>query len=241
MSEWWTYRLGSFLLFSPRTYYRLFELYNEAVWPAQILAMALGLWILALLVRGGPTRGRAVGAVLAACWLWSGVAFLALRYAKINFAATYFAWAFALEAALLVGTAVFPGRVAFEPRSGVGVPAGRLILLVSLVVFPILAPLFHRGWLCAEVFGLAPDPTAVATLGVLLTARGRGRWLWMAVPVLWCVVTGLTLLAMKAPDFWISPLAAVVVVLVATRQRLDRRRAALSRPRASGPSPWSRG
>ena len=29
MSEWWTYRLSNFLLFSPRTYYRLFELYNS--------------------------------------------------------------------------------------------------------------------------------------------------------------------------------------------------------------------
>ena len=26
MSEWWTYHLRDFLLFTPRTYYRLFEL-----------------------------------------------------------------------------------------------------------------------------------------------------------------------------------------------------------------------
>jgi hypothetical protein len=31
MSEWWTYSLWDFLLFSPRTYYRLFELYNLAI------------------------------------------------------------------------------------------------------------------------------------------------------------------------------------------------------------------
>ena len=36
MSEWWTYTLSDFLLFSPRTYYRLFELYNDEIWPAQI-------------------------------------------------------------------------------------------------------------------------------------------------------------------------------------------------------------
>ena len=33
MSEWWTYHLSDFLLFAPRTYYRLFELYNAAIWP----------------------------------------------------------------------------------------------------------------------------------------------------------------------------------------------------------------
>ena len=41
MSEWWTYSLTSFLLFSARTYYRLFELYNADVWPLQIATLAV--------------------------------------------------------------------------------------------------------------------------------------------------------------------------------------------------------
>jgi hypothetical protein len=28
MSEWWSYRFSDLLMFSPETYYRLFELYN---------------------------------------------------------------------------------------------------------------------------------------------------------------------------------------------------------------------
>ena len=48
MSEWWTYTLSDFLLFSPRTYYRLFEIYNAAIWPAQIVALGLGLAMPAL-------------------------------------------------------------------------------------------------------------------------------------------------------------------------------------------------
>ena len=59
MSEWWTYRLYDFLLFTPRTYYRLFELYNAAVWPAQIAAIALGLGLTWQCAR---RRGRAATA-----------------------------------------------------------------------------------------------------------------------------------------------------------------------------------
>ena len=33
MSEWWTYTLSDFLLFSPRTYHRLFELHNVVMTP----------------------------------------------------------------------------------------------------------------------------------------------------------------------------------------------------------------
>jgi hypothetical protein len=42
MSEWWTYRPSDFLLFAPRTYYRLFELYNSEIWPLQIVALLAG-------------------------------------------------------------------------------------------------------------------------------------------------------------------------------------------------------
>ena len=64
MSEWWTYRLTSFLLFSPRTYYRLLELYNLAIWPTQLAGIAIGLAIIALLM------GKRASAIASspACW-----------------------------------------------------------------------------------------------------------------------------------------------------------------------------
>ena len=57
MSEWSTYRLADFLLFSPEIYYRLFELHNNAVWPAQLAAALAGLGILALTLFQPPWAG----------------------------------------------------------------------------------------------------------------------------------------------------------------------------------------
>ena len=54
MSDWWTYRLSDFLLFSPDTYRRLFELYNAGIWPIQIAAALLGLLALAAALRRSP-------------------------------------------------------------------------------------------------------------------------------------------------------------------------------------------
>jgi hypothetical protein len=210
MSEWWTYRLANFLLFSPRTYYRLFELYNAAIWPAQIAALALGGGIFLLVRRGGAARGRLGSAALAACWLWTAIAFHASRYATINWAAVYFAWAFGIEAALLILAGVIAGRLSFERQADLAGRAGAWMFLFALVFEPLVGPLFGRSWKQVEVFGVAPDPTAIATLGILLMARVRRRWVLMVVPVLWCAITGATLLAMKAPDFWVAPLAAVV-------------------------------
>jgi len=113
MSEWWTYTLTDFLLFSPRTYYRLFELYNAAVWPLQLVTLALGVAVLILILRGGAWSGRVVAAILASVWLLVAWAYLLERYDTINWAARYFAIAFAIQAAFLVCTGVIRDRLRF--------------------------------------------------------------------------------------------------------------------------------
>ena len=47
---------------------------------------------------------------------------------------------------------------------------GLALFLYALAIHPLIAPLTGRPWTQAEIFGLAPDPTAIATLGILLAA-----------------------------------------------------------------------
>ena len=223
MSEWGTYTLSDFLLFSPQTYYRLFELYNAAIWPAQIVAFALGLAIWALLHRGGARRGRLIAAVLAGCWLWVAIAFHLNRYATINWVAAYFASGFGLQSALLIWAGVIRGRLQFQPGRDAIARGGFWIFLFALLVQPLISPLLGRGWLQIEIFGIAPDPTAVATLGILSLAAGRVRWELIAVPALWCAISGAMLWAMEAPDAWVTPLAGALVVFLVVWKAMARR------------------
>jgi len=211
MSEWWTYTLSDFLLFSPRTYYRLFELYNADIWPAQIVALALGVTILVLLPRGGAWRGQAVAAILGASWLWIAWAFHGERYATINWAAVYVAAGFAVEGLLLLWVGLIRNRMQADGQSMDRV--GLAIVLFALVGQPLIGPLVGRAWSQVEMFGVAPDPTAVATLGVLLCAAGRAFWLLAALPIAWCVITGATLWTMGSVDSLVAPLAAAICVV----------------------------
>jgi hypothetical protein len=225
MADLLTYALSDFLLFSRETYHRLFELHNDAVWPAQLVAAALGIAILALLLRPGIAQGRAIAAILAACWLWVAWAFHLERYATINWAATYFAAAFAAQAVLLAWWGVVRGRLVFRPgRDRVG-QAGLLVFLFALAFQPLVGLLFGRSWPGVEVFGVAPDPTVVATLGLLLTAE-RTPWGSAAIPVLWCAVGGATLWAMESPEAVVMPLAAVLFILLGTWKASSRGRRA---------------
>lgn len=208
MPEWWTYTLSDLQSFSLETYYRLFERYNVAIWPAQIAALGLGAAIVGFLRPGaGPRRGRFIVGILAAGWLWTAIAFHATRYATIHRGAVYFACAFGLEALLLVWAGVLRGRLTFERRG-----AGLAIFLFALLVSPLIGTLFGRGWRQAEVFGIAPDPTAIGTLGILLLTAGRARWELTVIPVLWCAFSGATLLAMGTPAGWVMVAAGAVAV-----------------------------
>ena len=234
MSEWWTYTLSDFLLFSSRTYYRLFEIYNAAIWPAQVAGILLGVGILALLLLRGAPRGRSIAAILAACWLFVAIAFHAHRYATINWAAVPFAWASGVEAALLAWVGIVRGKISVDPPSDPPGRGGLAIFLFALLLEPAVGPLLGRGWKGIEIFGTAPDPTAIATLGILLLARVRHRWLLMAIPGIWCAISGATLLALKAPDFWVPPVAAAVSAFPALWQTRRRRRRIIEQGHAAG-------
>lgn len=215
MSEWWTYRLSSFLLFSPRTYSRLFELYNAAIWPSQIVAVALGVAILLLARRRSVARGRAIAAILAACWGFVAWAFHYRHYATINWAATYFAIAFAVEALLIAWFGIVRDALPSRSDDAVTRRVGAGIVAFALVGEPVLGLLAGRRWTQAELFGVAPDPTVVATLGILLAAT-RLRATLLVVPLLWCAASGALAWAMGSRDALVMPLAGLVILIAAT-------------------------
>lgn len=217
MSEWWTYRLSDFLLFSPRTWFRLFELYNAWLWPAQPLVLLLGLGLFVALWRGLPWAPRAACTALAIAWAWVAWAFHLERYAAINWAAKGFAAAFALQAALML--VLLWRRSPAPPRRA---PVGFALLAGAVLLMPLLGVAAGRPWQEAEVFGLTPDATVLGTLGVLLLlggpSRPAARWAWL-LPLAWCGVGGATLLAMGLPQAGLLPLAGLVAVIAELAHR----------------------
>lgn len=227
MSEWWTYSIRDLLLFSRRTYFRLFELYYQDVWPAQVLAVTAGVLVLALLLMT-PSRRRGVFlfVVLSASWAWVGWAFLQSRYAVINWAATGFAAAFAVEA-LLLATLAWP--VASRPRAAT-TRFGQALFAFALLLHPVAGLLLGREWTQMECFGLTPDATAMATLGALLLVRGKRVGIALVIPLLWLVITSATLWAIGSHEWWITGAAGLMTLffLLFRRRRRSERGATVS-------------
>jgi hypothetical protein len=229
MSEWWTYRLSDFLMFSPRSYHRLFELMNAEFVAVLWLALAAGACVLVALATNRAHAATLTSVVLALAWCWVGWAFHWQRFATINWAAAWFAIGFAVEGALWALCAA--GGASQCRPSGPARALGLGLWLVALALHPVIGVLLGRPWSQAQTFGMAPDPTVLATLGALLlvTVRGAGPptrlrralgvTLWI-VPLTWCAIGGATLWTLHAPEAWLLPAAGALAVLAAaTRKR----------------------
>lgn len=214
MAEWSSYALEDFLLFSPRVYWRMFVLHNEAVWPMHVPALLAGGLLVWWTARPRPWSGRAAAAVLAMVWAWVGWSFLWERYATINWAATWVAAAFAAQSVLFLA---FAGPAGTRGLTAGPAPrlAGWALLLYALFLHPFTGMVAGHPAGAAELFGIAPDPTAIATLGLVLLLRtGPAAWTAMAIPLAWCIVSAATLHTLGGPE-WTAPAASVVVAVTA--------------------------
>lgn len=219
MEDWLTYRLSDLLLFSPRTYYRLFELHNRAWWPAHLAFLGAGVSILVLLRRGTQWSATASIGLLSACWVFAAWAFHLERYATINWAARYFAVAFLIQALLMFGYAVGRRRPVLAWQGTTGGRVALALTAFALFVQPLVGLLVRRMWTQLEVFGLAPDPTVIATLGVLAMATQRAPRYLLVIPAASCAISGATLWAMGQPDALVVPAVGSIGVVVAARAR----------------------
>ncbi|MCK5790092.1 MAG: MFS transporter permease [Ketobacter sp.] len=187
MEEWSTYAVANFIPFTAEVYLRLIERVNAAWWPLHLATTVIGIGALALAVTGR----RLAGTLLALLWGWAAYGFLQQFYANLNWAGVWFARGFYLQALLLT-------LLIFTTHQGSKLPTARLrsgVLLATLGLFWPLISLIGRVTLRqTEVVGIHADPTTIFALGVILLMQ-RGWWLWvlLPMPLLWCLISGLSL------------------------------------------------
>jgi hypothetical protein len=212
METWLTYEPADFLLFSERVYWRLFVLENAARWPLPVLAPLALLAALLWHLRRPAWGLRALAGVVALVLLSVGWHFVWQRYTPVNWAAAYAAPLYAVQAGLIAWSALTAPR-AGRPGSWRAV-TGRGLIAAALI-YPLLAPVAGRDIAGAEVFGVAPDPTLAAALGVALLVPGAWRgWILLGIPAVLLIASGLTR-ALLAGAAALPPLLLVAAAVAA--------------------------
>ncbi|MEM7170003.1 MAG: DUF6064 family protein [Pseudomonadota bacterium] len=219
MDVWLDYSLSDFLLFSPETYWRLFEQLNSAIWPFQIVVLAALVAVVALCLLGWSRAGLAVGVSLALCWVLVGSIFFEDYYAPINWVISSIVPLVWLQAALLLLLA---------PRLDYGPPRRINVLVLAVVVltlaYPLLSIMDGRPIAQAEMAGFAPDPTAFLTIGLIgLAQPGWPRAALSVLPCLWLMFSTATLFALHSSSLSAFVMVGMAIALLLSATRLGTR------------------
>jgi Family of unknown function (DUF6064) len=174
---------------SEEALFGLYGSYNQAL--KLIPNIGYTLCVLALLLAFSPRPGsdRAISAILAAFWIWTGAVFHIGFFAPLNWAAWIFGAFFILQGLLLAWAGVLLNRFDFQLQSGLRGSAGFVLLAFGLA-YPMLDVFAGHLWPRLQLPGTLPAPTVLATIGLLLMTRGRAAWPFAVIPLLWGLVGG---------------------------------------------------
>lgn len=188
MLELFQFSLLDMTPYSRQAYFDMIGLYNHAVWPAQIPALVLGLW---LVYFAGRQNARGIFVGLGVAWLWCGWVFQMQYYATLNWAGDMFAYLFLAQGGLLIAAGVLAKKPQWITTRTTRVYAGRSLLVFAILFYPPAGLLEDRTFPQLELFGLAPAPTLLTTFAILLLVGGPLRYGLAVIPVLWsCIAVG---------------------------------------------------
>jgi Family of unknown function (DUF6064) len=207
------------LPFTVEEFLAVFVRYNQAIWPAQVVAYALGFGAVALAFRHRASSGRAISGVLAVFWLVTGALYHLVFFRAINPVATIFSVLFIAQALVFVWLGVVRGALTFAPDRTPRSLIGGVLVLYAMVLYPLLGLAFGHVYPATPVFGVAPCPVTIFTFGVLLWTNARTpKWV-LVIPILWAALglSAATSLGMR------EDLGLVVAAVVAAALLLSRR------------------
>lgn len=176
------------LPFTIEQFLQLFEVYNRAIWPAQLIAYLLGISALLLIFRSNSQSDTFINVILAMFWVWMGAVYHILFFSGINPVATIFGILFILQGILFVALNFTEQKLQFVFRIDLYGLIGTLFILYAMVVYPLLGHAFGHIYPQSPVFGVAPCPTTIFTFGLLLLTKGRIPYWILIIPGLWALI-----------------------------------------------------
>jgi hypothetical protein len=172
--------------FTTQQFLDVFSKYNREVFPVQLLFVMMAVFVVWLAFRRAKNVDRPVMLILSLFWLWMGVVYHIGFFAAINQAAYGFGLLFIIQGILL-----FYGGVNtsyhFIFRTDMFGFAGGLLILYSLIIYPLVGHVFGHRYPFSPTFGL-PCPTTLFTIGILLLSQYRLSWIIVIIPVLWSAI-----------------------------------------------------
>ena len=203
--------------FTTDQFLAVFEKYNTAVFPSQILLLAAGILAIAGIQSRYGRKSQVAGVVLAVLWMWSAFIYHMIFFSTINKAATVFGILFGAEGIMILRESLLTKHLRFEFKKTFGNITGYFLVVYSILIYPAVDLLLGHQLTGVISLGL-PCPTTIMTLGFfLLSVRPMPRYL-LIIPVLWSLMGFSAAINFGICQDLLMVFAAILTVIMSVRK-----------------------
>jgi len=89
---------------------------------------------------------------------------------------------------------IIKNQCTLSEQSRPKITIGLVLLFISLILYPFIVLMTGRSWLQFEMFSLAPDPTVLATIAILVLSKASS--VLYVIPLIWLLISAVTLIVM---------------------------------------------
>ena len=175
------------LPFTIQQFLEVFKNYNQSVFPMQIIFYLLALTGILLSIKKIARADKIINVILSFFWIWMGVVYHLLYFARINKAAYVFGMIFILQGLLFFYQGVLNDKLTYKFRFDKFGWVGALLMTFALIIYPFLGYIFGHFYPSAPTFGL-PCPTTIFTFGILMWFDKKIPLSILIIPFIWSII-----------------------------------------------------
>ena len=176
--------------FTSEQFLEVFKNYNLAVFPMQIIFYLIAFWIIYLMIKPNLKSNKIITILISFFWMWMGIVYHVIFFTTINKLAYVFGGFFIIQGFLFLLFVFFQNKFSFGFQKNKYGIIGLVLIIFSLIVYPILGFVFGHIYPTSPTFGL-PCPTTIFTFGVLLMNQKKCPISILIIPFIWSII-GLT-------------------------------------------------
>jgi len=207
------------LPFSVGQFLGIFEKYNLAVWPMQIVLVLMAVLALILSLKKISYSDKTISIILGFFWLWIGIVYHLAYFTAINTAAYLFGALFIIQGLIFLFAGGIQSKLSFKFQSTFYGIVGSLFIVYALIIYPILGYSFGHAYPRNPTFGL-PCPTTIFTFGLLLWTDKIVLKYVLVIPLIWSIIGfGAALSLGVKEDFGLLIAGVLGFVLIFIRDR----------------------
>ena len=175
------------LPFTVEQFMSIFEKYNIAVWPMQVVLVLIALLALFLSLRKFSYSDKIISILLGLFWLWIGIVYHIIYFTSINKAAYLFGILYIIQGLVFISVGGMKSKLSFKFQPNSYGIIGGIFILYALIIYPILGYFLGHVYPKKPTFGL-PCPTTIFTFGLLLWTDKNVPKYVLLIPLIWSII-----------------------------------------------------